>query len=867
MNGRLNLSGDDWQLTGWYRNQWRFTVSMELGETFPPPVGPIAATVPGAVQSDLLKAGLLDDPNRGLRSLSGEWVNNREWCYEKKFDIPDGWPLDRCELVFEGLDYAGEISLNGVKLGEFEGFFWPHAFDVSPYIRTVSEGSNHLRVMFRQSPEIDGQYGYTHLVTTLKPRFNYVWDWCPRIVPVGIWQDVCLYTYRATKLTDFWPHATLNDDLHTGQVRFAASVETLAAGPYRAEYRLKDEDDAVQYEWSETLMLKGGVNSFEHMAEVGEVQSWWPNGYGKPSLYTAEIKLLSEQGEELQAVVKTIGFRKLEWVANENAPVGALPYTLVVNGKRIFIKGVNWVPIKPLYGSVTEQDYQQYVGRFCDMNVNLLRVWGGAIIEQEAFFQVCDGLGLLVWQEFPQSSSGISNLPPDDPAVLATLERAAAQAIRERRSHPSLAVWCGGNELMWEGGVPVDERHLNIAMLKRLVAELDPGRRFLPASASGPTFVADASRFGQGLHHDVHGPWQYLGDREHYAFFNSDDALFRSETGTPGTSRAATIRKWADGLPVWPPTRDNPYWVHRGAWWIQWEQLGALFGLWAADADELDLYCRVSRYMQAESLRYAVEATRRREPEASGFIVWMGNEPFPNNANTSVIEYDGMPKPAYYVLKKAYAGLHLSARYSQLAYKEGDTFACGIFIHNEHSEIEGLEATVNVSLYGADGNLLKRCVYDCSLGVGAQLAGDFSWIVERPAHGVFVLRLEAVAGEWTVERNEYAFAVESSAPLEPLLQLPRAQIVIEREPVVLHTAFILVNVSPVCAIGLMVMERDPGQFVCFDRNMVVLLPGERLQMNWAQRNLKEGSEFIPIIEGLNVEADCNEWQHNLKEES
>lgn len=319
---------------------------------------------------------------------------------------------------------------------------------------------------------------------------------------------------------------------------------------------------------------------------------------------------------------------------------------------------------------------------------------------------------------------------------------------------------------MWEGGVPVDERHPNIAMLQRLVAKLDPGRRFLPASASGPSFVADASRFGQGLHHDVHGPWQYLGERSHYSFFNSDDALFRSETGTPGTSRSATIHKWADGLPVWPPTRDNPYWVHRGAWWIQWEQLGAMFGLQDTDAeaDVLDAYCRASRYMQAESLRYAAEATRRREAETSGFIVWMGNEPFPNNANTSVIEYDGMPKPAYYALQKAYAGFLLSARYDRLEYSEGDTFESGIYIHNEHSELEGLEAKVKVSLYAADGKLLKRCEYGCSLGVGAQLAGDFSWTVERPAHRVFVLRLEAIIGERTAERNEYAFAVGAPLP-------------------------------------------------------------------------------------------------------
>lgn len=144
---------------------------------------------------------------------------------------------------------------------------------------------------------------------------------------------------------------------------------------------------------------------------------------------------------------------------------------------------------------------------------------------------------------------------------------------------------------MWEKFRPVDERHGNIVMLKKLVTELDPGCQFFPASASGPRFCASEEDFGKGLHHDVHGPWLYMGEEHHYRFFNHNDCLLQTEAGTPGTSRVELLLKWADRLSPWPPTKDNAYWLHRGAWWIQWDQLGELFGLWDEKKDEMALYC------------------------------------------------------------------------------------------------------------------------------------------------------------------------------------------------------------------------------------------------------------------------------------
>lgn len=853
---QLSLNGSDWRLTGWHPNQWRPQVSMELGVNLLPAVSSITAVVPGAVQVDLLASGFLSDIHYGIVSIEAEWVNNREWVYEKTFDIPEEWMKDRCEAVFEGLDYAGEIYFNGVLVREFEGMFKPVVVDFSEWIRT--EGTNRLQVVFYASPEVEGQIGYSNRIRKLKSRFNYVWDWCPRIVPVGIWRDVYLKTFSGLKIEDFYPDAELLLNGTEGIVHIQTEMEVWQSGSYLVEYTIWDANNQLCCEALYPINLEVGKSSIKHSLHVGQVKAWWPIGFGEHRLYKVGIQLREKQGHLCDEANKQVGFRRIEFVANQQSPQGALPYTLLVNGQRIFMKGVNWVPITPFYGAVTSKQYGQYLGRFKEMNVNLLRVWGGGTIEKQAFYDYCDRNGLLVWQEFPQSSSGINNEPPVDPVFLAELEIVARIAVREKRSHPSLILWCGGNELMREGFTPVDDRQPNIAMLKRIVRELDPKRFFLPASASGPKFCASEEDFGKGLHHDVHGPWIYLGDKKHYSFYNGDDSLLRSETGTASTSRITMLRKYAGKCSIWPPTRDNPYWTHRGSWWIQWNEMKEWFGPWDLHQDELDVYCQASRYIQMESLRYAVESTRRREPFASGFIVWMGNEPFPNNANTSIIEYDGMPKPAYYAIRQAFSRCHLSVRYDRISFHTGEIFVCDVFLHDENTDSGDAggnkvgEFYIRSSLYNALGILMKEVFFQGSYEDAVHQAGRMEWEVERCPHDIFILRLELITGgEVEGNRripimNSYVYTVDAAYPLQPLRHLPPAKILLSQGE---DGRLLMVNFSEIIGVGVLVMEKDPLSFLQFDRNFCTLLPGEEVVISY------KPYEILPqqlLIEGINL---------------
>jgi beta-mannosidase len=356
--------------------------------------------------------------------------------------------------------------------------------------------------------------------------------------------------------------------------------------------------------------------------------------------------------------VRTIGFKRVEWRPCEGAPPAADPWLCVVNDRPIFLQGVNWTPIRPNFADVTEGDYRKRLELYRDLGCNLLRVWGGAFPEKECFYRICDELGLLVWQEFPLSSSGVDNWPPEDEQSIAAMAAIAASYIERRQHHVSLLLWCGGNELV--GGlhgskvgavVPVDVSHPLIGRLAQVVAERDPGRRFLPTSSSGPRFGARAADFGKGLHWDVHGPWKLPGTMAEWrAYWERDDALFRSETGAPGASPVEIIRRMRGALPETPGTANNPLWRRTG-WWIEWPVFVQEHG---REPESLEEFVTWSQSRQAEALAIAARACKTRFPRCGGFLVWMGHDSFPCTANTAIVDFDGEPKPAALALQAVF---------------------------------------------------------------------------------------------------------------------------------------------------------------------------------------------------------------------
>jgi len=648
MNDIWNLSQRNWTLAGLTPNTWRLKASMETGVDLEAEVGPIPATVPGSVQHALQQAGLLPDWNLGLNHRLCDWVENRHWLFECKLPVvpAHSGAKDRCTLELKGLDHAGHLLLNGKVIADFDSAFRPYRLDISEAMAGGQPAR--LGILFTQPPRSLGQIGRTSEITDQKPRYYFGWDWIPRLVQIGIFDSVTLYQWRGARLETVSAQTGFSVADSRGAVRVLADLE--AAGDltgFELAYELLDGSSSVASDKCPAAL--------KTVAELiaGTLEPWWPNGLGPQKRYSLCVRLIAPDGSIRDERELTVGFRKIEWRPCDGAPAGATPWICVVNDVPLFLQGVNWTPLLPNFADAAAADYERLARDYRRMGCNTLRVWGGAARERDLFYDLCDQLGLLVWQEFPLSSSGVDNIPPRGEPALVGFPEAARWTVTSLRHHPCLLLWCGGNELTDAGGIPCSaDREPLLAAFGKIAETEDPQRRFIPTSPSGPKFWADRKEYGNGCHWDTHGPWKLdpkgLSDWQEY--WDGDDSLFRSEVGSPGASSTALIEKYSGGEPTYPCSNEVALW-RRTNWWTEWKEACQELG---REPGTLEEYVQWSRKRQARALEVAARSCKSRFPRCGGFLVWMGHDCFPCTANTAIIEFDGAWKPAATALQAVF---------------------------------------------------------------------------------------------------------------------------------------------------------------------------------------------------------------------
>jgi beta-mannosidase len=657
----LDLTTSKWALMGWVPNAWAWALAQGQDPTAATtdwrryqctPL--ITAQLPGSVQDDLLRAKLLPDWNVGLNAAQCEWVEHRHWEYRTEVTVPADWEEQRILLRAEGLDYAGSIVVDGRQVATFRGMLMPHEFDLTP---CLTPGQTHrLSIFITGAPPEQGQLGFTSRSRFFKARFAYGWDWCPRLVPLGIWDKLTLRTAGPTRLRGCLPRAAFDVSAWRGLLNLLLDVETPAPLACQCRVRLSAADHLVG-EYAVPVSFAPGRSETEvRLDRPLRVDPWWPSGWGDQVLYDLEVRLEGAGGAVLEQWSGRVGFKQVRWLPCEGAPANAEPWLCEVNGKKVFLQGVNWTPVRMTYGSVTRAMYAQRLKLYADLGLNILRVWGGAMLEKEDFYTLCDELGLMVWQEFPLSSSGADNVPPDDPAVLAELREIVSSYVWRRGGHVAHLLWSGGNELTQADArnTPANPAHPAIALMAGVALRLTPGKRFISTSPSGPSFSYDPATANQGLHHDVHGPWDLPGTREEWqAHWEGHDGLLVSEVGAPSCSSLKVLKRYAGRLDLWPPSLDNPSWQYRTPWWIQWPRLSQAEGFTAAQ-EELERYVQASQEEQAWALGVMVASCRKRFPRCGGVILWMGHDCYPCPSNTSIVDFDGQPKLAVATLREVF---------------------------------------------------------------------------------------------------------------------------------------------------------------------------------------------------------------------
>ena len=835
------LDGNDWQLMHLMPSEWAWRKVWE--ENWEPRNNPalgdwLTGKVPGDALSDAIDAGLAPNPYVDLNSRACEWMSERDWLYRKQFTVPAGSNDKVVRLRFDGVDFACRVYLNGELLGEHEGMMVPFEFDVTTKLR--HDAPNTLAVLVLHMPPVDavqGQIGWTSKARLWKSRFAYDWDWCTRLVPLGIWQSVKLVVTDHVWIKDVWARPVVSGQ--HAQISVTAQLTFNHTTAKASTLRLTVNDPAGQTVSQQELpvALDQLPASAVFTVDVPDPQLWWPNGMGAQPLYSVQVEVLNEASGVSDSRSVVCGLRTIRAVPNDRAPEDALPYTLEVNGRKMFVKGWNWAPIDNLYGRPQAERYERWLTTAAHAHCNLLRVWGGGLLEREHFYDLCDRLGMLVWQEFMHSSSGAQNAPPEDEAYLDYIEQQARQMIPLKRNHPSLAIWCGGNELMHDDWRPLDDSHKALARLKRIARELDPDRLWLPTSASGPVANTDAKLNGTGKMHDVHGPWQYQGAEAQYQLYNNIDALYHSEFGAEGAANPYTLKRYISQAYHWPPDASNPMWLHHGSWWLHRDRLEALFG----PLEDIDTFIKASQWMQAEGLRYAIEADRRRKWQCSGTSPWQFNEAFPNTACTNALDFAGLTKPVYWWVRNAYEATHISLKYDRLAWTPGQTWQAEVWANNSLTAREGWRwQAQGVTL---SGDVLLDASGQIDLPDNASMPVDQLSLSVPTEAGIWLVLLSILdeQGE-VVSRNTYAFSASAEAPMKAMLAAPVTQLSARRR----QDNVEIKNTGDALAL-LVQIEPVAGQWLVLGDNYFTLLPGET-------RSVRVQGEGQVTVKGWNTPA-------------
>lgn len=843
------LSGADWIVSHYLPDEVNASLNHILQITKGELYGGcyIPATVPGDVQSDALEASLIGDINYGYNALNAEWTYQRDWLYVKRF-IPVDEQYRRIRLCFDGVDYSCEVYLNGSWLGNHENAWIPFEFDITDKI--LRDQENCLIVLVKAAPEAEGQWGRTSAVRHLKARFAYGWDWCTRLVPLGIWKDVYLRYDKEASIEDV--HVTTEVDYF--QRRANICVTTTLSGKefgYSAFVTLRHPCGFLQ---TLSVPVENSISCAEFVVEKAEL--WYPNDSGNQPLYKIQVSV----GDMWDEYHVNIGLRHIEWKRTEGAVEDALTYQPYVNGLRIYLQGYNFTPIRQLYGRSNEEAYKKRIELAKEVGANFLRVWGGGLLEREIFYDLCDRAGILVMQELLQSSATRNNHPPRDEAYINMLVETAESAVKQKRNHTCLIVWCGGNELSIRGDymdvkgniyiedvegmegylydvadhhwVPLDSEYPTLAAIREVVKRLDPGRMWFPTSGSGPITQNANLDFVGGKMHDVHGPWEVLGPTEFYTWYNALDMMLHAEFGCPGAASVQTLEKILPQKYLWPLDETNPMVHYHGRMWaMTMKQLHPFFGIFKNYYE----FTLASRFVQWEQLRYALEAHRRLGKRCAGAWLWHMGEPWPNVSDNSSIDVFDQVKPAFYGEKAAFRALHIAAHYDSVIHKEA--FKAEISLYNSTASV--FTGTIAARLYALDGTLLDEIQADCKAEADSVVSKALELHFTNLPDGLFFLRQTLLDKSGCVLESGYSVHSTHDIPYAALLSQPICCI----ETMVEGRRLRLKNVGSY-VVSALTVECENESSLIFSDGCLMLLPGEETYLELKNRSNVLGDLFI-----------------------
>ncbi|MEV4351648.1 glycoside hydrolase family 2 TIM barrel-domain containing protein [Actinoplanes sp. NPDC049596] len=591
-------------------------------------VDPLPATVPGCVHVDLLNDGRIPDPFLDDNEKAVAWVGRTDWQYSR--DIAWAGPEhERIDLVFEGLDTVASVELGGKKMGETRNMHRTYRYDVT------GKASGKLSVRFESA------YKEAERVRDLLgPRanaypepFNFIrkmacsfgWDWGPTLVTAGIWRPVRLEGWSTARLAEVRPLAT------QGQLDLAVDIERTRDRDLRARVLLDEREIAI-------LDLPGDATKVHAVVEAEDTKPWNPRGYGEATLYELTVELL-DGDDVLDRWQRRTGFRTVELDRTGDG------FVFHVNGEPVQIKGVNWIPDDIFPSRMTRERYERRLREAAAAGLNLIRVWGGGLYESRDFYELCDELGLMVWQDF---LFACADYPEEEP-LFSEVVAEARENVARLAPHPSLITWSGNNENLWlhepSGDVSWGEKYY-LETLPAIVAELDPSRPYQAGSPWSGSWDHLPNDPGYGTFHS----WE-VWNREDYLNYRNSTPRFVAEFGWQAPPAWTTLREAVSDDPLLP---DSPGVLHHQKAEDGNGKLARGLAAHFPAPTSTEAWHYLTQLNQARAIRTGVEHWRSSWPHTGGTILWQLNDLWPVTS-WAAIDGAGRYKPLYHALPELYA--------------------------------------------------------------------------------------------------------------------------------------------------------------------------------------------------------------------
>jgi len=660
--------------------------------------------VPGTVQQDLVDLGLIPHPYKGLNEDIIIKLEPKDWIYEKTFEYDEEISEDEeVDLVFDGIDTLSEIYLNDIHVGSTNNMFLQYRFDIKDIL---NKGENTLRVEIKSPINIpkalERNYGVlggpeeTARGYIRKAQYSYGWDWGARIATSGIWKSVYVEKYKKARL---YGSTAYLEDL-SGKVKvdgFVASNRELNSDELFVCVLINGEEVTK-------LPVKRFYDEYKFSGTftIENPKFWFPRDFGTPYLYDFSFVLKDKNDEELYREDKKIGLRIVKVIQEKDSE--GRTFIFEINGEKIFAKGANWIPSDNILTWLKEEDYEKLIKMAYDANMNMLRIWGGGIYEREKFYELCDELGIMVWQDFmfacleyPDHLDWFRKLANEEVKMV----------VRNLRYHPSIVLWCGNNENNWgfdEWGNmarKVDGYNLGNRLylldFPKICADEDPSRMYWVSSPYGGETANSPS---EGDRH-VWNVWSMWQDYENYL---SDTGRFISEFGFQGAPHWKTIEFFSkeDEREIFHPVMVK----HNKQIEGQERVMRFINGRFGA-ISEFKKFVYLSQLNQAEAIKLGVEHWRSRKYLTAGTLYWQLNDSWPVTS-WSCIDYFKRPKALYYYTKKFYAPILPIMKFDKLKK------ILILKVVNDFKEI--LTAEANFELYDFEGKKLFEKLYTLSLG-------------------------------------------------------------------------------------------------------------------------------------------------------